>query len=48
MATNHGFKVSGFRSFELAITDEKIDQIIQNVHHNNSIDKQANLKWANS
>jgi predicted amino acid dehydrogenase len=37
MATNHGFKVSGFRSFELAITDEKIDQIIQNVHHNNSI-----------
>lgn len=32
MAAKHGFKISGFRSFELAITDEKIDQIIQNVH----------------
>ncbi|MBI1880674.1 MAG: KR domain-containing protein [Chloroflexi bacterium] len=48
LAANHGFKVSGFRSFELAITDEKIGQIIQNVHHNSSMDKQVNLKWANS
>jgi predicted amino acid dehydrogenase len=46
MAARHGFKISGFRSFELAITDEKIDQIIQNVHHN-PVEKQAHLKWAN-
>jgi predicted amino acid dehydrogenase len=46
MAARHGFKISGFRSFELAITDEKIDQIIQNVHHN-LVEKQAHLKWAN-
>lgn len=29
MAARHGFKISGFRSFELAITEEKINQIIQ-------------------
>ncbi len=47
MAAKHGFKISGFRSFELAITDDKIDQIIQNVHHHSLLDKQAPLKWAN-
>jgi predicted amino acid dehydrogenase len=46
MAARHGFKISGFRSFELAITDEKIDQIIQNVHHNLT-KKQAHLNWVN-
>lgn len=43
MAARHGFQVSGFRSFELAITDEKIDQIKQN-----ALQKQAQFKWANS
>ena len=43
MATKHGFQVSGFRSFELAITDEQIDQIKQNAYH-----QQAQLNWANS
>ncbi len=43
MSTRHGFKVSGFRSFELALTDEKINQIKQNAHQ-----KQAQLHWANS
>jgi predicted amino acid dehydrogenase len=43
MAAKHGFKVSGFRSFELAMTEEKINQIVQNVHQ-----RQAQLKWANS
>jgi len=47
MAAKHGFKISGFRSFELAITDEKIDQIMQNVHQNNPTEKQARLNWAN-
>lgn len=45
MAAKHGFRISGFRSFELAITDEKIDQIIQNVHHRRLMEKQAHLKW---
>jgi predicted amino acid dehydrogenase len=31
MAANHGFQVHGFRSFEVAVTDEKINQIKQNV-----------------
>jgi fatty aldehyde-generating acyl-ACP reductase len=43
MAAKHGFQVSGFRSFELAITDETIDQIKQN-----ALQKQAHLHWANS
>ena len=43
MAARHGFQVSGFRSFELAITDEKIKQIKQN-----ALQKQARLNWANS
>lgn len=47
MAAKHGFRISGFRSFELAITDEKIDQIIQNVHQQRLVQKQAHLKWAN-
>jgi predicted amino acid dehydrogenase len=47
MAARHGFRVSGFRSFELAVTEEKIDQIIQNAHHRSLMEKQAPLKWAN-
>jgi predicted amino acid dehydrogenase len=43
LATKHGFQVSGFRSFELAVTDEQIDQIKQNAYH-----KQTRLNWANS
>ncbi len=43
MSTRHGFKVSGFRGLELAISNEKIDQIKQNAHQ-----KQAQLYWANS
>lgn len=43
MATRHGFSVNGFRSFELAVTDEKMDQIKQNV-----LKKQARLNLANS
>jgi len=40
MASNHGFAVSGFRSFERAITDERIDQIRQNA-------QQTQFNWAN-
>jgi predicted amino acid dehydrogenase len=40
MAGKHGFKVSGFRSFETAITDESINQIRQNAHQ-----KQTQLNW---
>jgi len=43
MAAYHGFTISGFRSFELAITDESINQIKQN-----ALQKQAQLYWANS
>ncbi len=42
MATKHGFSVSGFRSFELALTEETINQIKQNAHQ-----KQARFNWAN-
>jgi fatty aldehyde-generating acyl-ACP reductase len=42
MASLHGFQVSGFRSFELAVTDETIDTIKQNV-----LNKQAQFNWAN-
>lgn len=41
MASRHGFKVSGFRCFELPVTDEKIHQIKQNVYR-----KEAQLNWA--
>ncbi len=34
MATKHGFQVSGFRCFELPVTDDKIDQIKQNAYQN--------------
>ncbi len=47
MANRHGFKISGFRSFEVAITDEKIDQIIKNAQYHHLMEKQAQLKWAN-
>ncbi|MBN1992778.1 MAG: polysaccharide biosynthesis protein [Anaerolineae bacterium] len=43
MAGQHGFEVSGFRSFELPVTDEQIAQIRQN-----TVQKQARLKWASS
>jgi fatty aldehyde-generating acyl-ACP reductase len=43
LAAKHGFKISGFRSFELAVTDEKINQIRENASQ-----KQARLNWANS
>jgi predicted amino acid dehydrogenase len=42
MANRHGFRVNGFRSFELAVTDETIIQIKKNV-----LDKQTQLNWAN-
>ena len=42
MATRHGFEVSGFRSFELPVTDEQIDRIRRNTVHN-----QTAFKWAN-
>lgn len=42
MASRHGFKVSGFRSFELAVTDETINQIKQNAYQ-----KRAQVSWAN-
>ena len=29
MATRHGFKLSGFRSFERAVTEEQIDRVRQ-------------------
>jgi hypothetical protein len=43
MAAHHGFAVSGFRSFELPVTDEQIDQIKQN-----TAQKRASLNWASS
>jgi fatty aldehyde-generating acyl-ACP reductase len=43
MATRHGFEVSGFRSFELPVTDEQIDLIRQN-----TVQNRASLKWASS
>jgi fatty aldehyde-generating acyl-ACP reductase len=43
LAAKHGFQVSGFRSFELAVTDEQIDRIKQNAYH-----KRTELNWANS
>lgn len=42
MATKHGFEVSGFRSFERAITNENINQIKQN-----ALQKQAQFNWIN-
>jgi predicted amino acid dehydrogenase len=42
MAGRHGFEVSGLRSFERALTDEKIDQIKQN-----ALQKHAQFNWAN-
>ena len=42
MATKHGFEVSGFRSFERALTDERINQIKQN-----ALQKQTQLNWVN-
>jgi predicted amino acid dehydrogenase len=42
MATRHGFKVSGFRSFERAVTDEKINEIRQN-----ALQKQTQFNWVN-
>ncbi len=42
MAARQGFEVSGFRSFELPVTQEHIDRVRQNIV------KQAQLTWANS
>jgi hypothetical protein len=42
MATKHGFRVSGFRCFESAVTEDKINQIKQN-----SYLEQSQLNWAN-
>jgi hypothetical protein len=42
MAARHGFTVSGFRSFELAVTQAEIDKIKQNAR-----DKQTQFNWAN-
>jgi predicted amino acid dehydrogenase len=42
MAAKHGFQVSGFRSFERTVTDERIMQIRQNV-----LQKQTRLNWIN-
>jgi hypothetical protein len=42
MASRHGFQVHGFRSFELAVTDETITQIKKNV-----LEKQTQFNWAN-
>lgn len=42
MAARHGFQVSGFRCFELPVTDENINRIKQNVH------QQTQLNWAGS
>lgn len=33
IANKHGFRLSGFRSFEKAITDEEIERVAQHVHH---------------
>ncbi len=48
MAGRHGFKVSGFRSFELAITEEKINQIIQCAQHKRLAEQQTQLTWGHS
>lgn len=32
LANKHGFRLSGFRSFEKAITDEDIERVLQRVH----------------
>ncbi|HNB50590.1 MAG TPA: hypothetical protein PK530_01535 [Anaerolineales bacterium] len=32
MANKHGFRLSGFRSFEKAVTDEDIERVLQRVH----------------
>lgn len=42
MAAKHGFAVSGFRSFERAVTHETINQIRQNALQN-----QTGFNWAN-
>ena len=42
MANQHGFQVNGFRSFELAVTDETITRIKKSV-----LDKQTQFNWAN-
>ncbi len=42
MASRHGFTVSGFRSFELAVTQAEIDKIKQN-----ALDKQTRFNWVN-
>ena len=41
MSARHGFRVSGFRSFELAVTDEEINSIKQKAYQ-----KQAHFHWA--
>jgi predicted amino acid dehydrogenase len=43
MAARHGFKVNGFRCFEMAVTRDTINQIKKNANQ-----KQAQLNWANS
>ncbi len=43
MAGTHGFSVCGFRSFERAISDERISQIKHKAHQ-----RQAQLNWASS
>ena len=43
MATKHGFRVNGFRCFESAVTEDKINQIKQN-----SYLEQAQFNWVNS
>ena len=42
MAHRHGFRVSGFRSFEHAITDETINEIRQKAHQ-----EQTQFNWVN-
>lgn len=42
ISARHGFKVSGFRSFELAITDDRINQI-----KNNAFQRQTQFYWVN-
>lgn len=42
MATRHGFHIGGFRSQELSLTGEYINQIAKNARH-----KQTQLHWAN-
>lgn len=43
MAARHGFRVNGFRCFEMAVTGDTIKQIRKNAGQ-----KQARLTWANS